>query len=249
MPTMRRAQLKNGQAGGTAHARTKTLRGTAAVDERIYESVFDAVMSHRLPPGTKLSEISLCNLFHVSRTTVRKALQRLAYEHIVLLRPNRGATIAQPSPQETREIFAARRVIEQAVVPLVVARATRTELAHLRRHVREEHVALERGDRSRWIRLTGQFHLELAAVAGNTVLAAFLSELVSRCSLIIAIYDISGAEACGDGDHEDLIDAIGHGDTQQALRLMDSHLQQIEARLKLEDRATEVDLASILAPA
>src|SRR5450631_1162238 len=91
-------------------------RKTTGVDQRIYDAVYGAVMRHRLPPGTKLTEASLCELFHVSRTIVRKALLRLAHEHILELRHNRGAVVASPSPQDTREIFAARRAIEAAIV-------------------------------------------------------------------------------------------------------------------------------------
>ena len=84
--------------------------------ERIYRAVFDSVMSQRLTPGTKLPEASLCELFGVSRSVVRKVLQRLAHDHIVQLRPNRGAIVAVPTPEETRQIFEARRALEAAIV-------------------------------------------------------------------------------------------------------------------------------------
>ena len=74
-------------------------RGITAVDLRIYRAVVSAVMSHRLPPGTRLGEADFCELYQVSRTTVRKALQRLAHDHIIELRPNRGAVVASPSPK------------------------------------------------------------------------------------------------------------------------------------------------------
>ena len=64
-------------------------------DEVIYNTIFESVMSQRLKPGTKLPELSLCELFKVSRATVRKVLQRLAHDHIVELRPNRGASVGQ----------------------------------------------------------------------------------------------------------------------------------------------------------
>ena len=223
--------------------------GGRNVDARIYESIFNAVMSHRLPPGTKITEQSLCELFKVSRTTVRKVLQRLAHEQIIELRLNRGAAVASPTPQETHEIFAARRVVEAAIVPLVVAQATPPQLARLRKHIRSEHAALDSGDRSTWIRLTGEFHLELAEVAGNRILARFLSQLVSRCSLIIALYDSPISVPCADGEHEQLLEVISARDTPRALKLMDQHLLAIEQRLQLDERSGAIDLAQILADA
>ncbi len=234
------------KAGGAARAVAPGEGRRTSVDQKIYDSVYDAVMSHRLPPGTKLSEVSLCDLFHVSRTVVRKALQRLAHEHIVELRPNRGASIASPTPSETREIFAARRAIEAAIVPLVVEHAGKNEIARLRRHTRSEQKALERNDRSTWIRLTGEFHLVMAEAGGNAVLTSFLSELVSRCSLIIAIYDSPTSVPCATSEHDALIDAIEERRTVDALAMMNHHLASIEARLALSDEREEVDLASIL---
>jgi DNA-binding GntR family transcriptional regulator len=219
---------------------------TTGADGRIYDSVFNAVMSHRLPPGTKITEQSLCEVFEVSRTIVRKVFQRVAHERILELRPNRGACVASPSLQETHEIFAARRIVESAIVPLAIARATQAQLTRLRRHIRSEHLALDSGDRSTWIRLTGEFHLELAKVSGNRVLSRFLSELVSRCSLIIALYDSPSSVPCADGEHEELVEAVAALDSARACKLMDQHLLAIERRLQLEERRDAIDLAAIL---
>ena len=77
-------------AGMAAGQSRNTGRKTTGVDKRIYNAVSGAVMSHQLPPGTKLTAASLCGLFHVSRTTVRKTLLRLAHEQILELRPFPG---------------------------------------------------------------------------------------------------------------------------------------------------------------
>lgn len=229
-----------------AAARGRTKRGMSGTDRRIYDSVFNAVMSQRLPPGTKLTEASFCDLFKVSRTIVRKALQRLAHEHILELRPNRGAAVARPTPQETREIFVARRAVEAAIMPLAVARATRPQVARLRQLVKEEDAALHRGDRPAWIRLGGEFHLMLAEVAANRVLLRYLTELVSRCSLIIALYESPGSLPCASEEHNELIDLIVAGQARKAAERMDRHLLAIERRLKLEAEDDRIDLANIL---
>jgi DNA-binding GntR family transcriptional regulator len=229
---------------GTVRAKAK--RGLSGTDRRIYDSVFNAVMSQRLPSGTKLTEGTFCELFKVSRTIVRKALQRLAHEHIIELRPNRGAIVARPTPQETREIFIARRAIEAAIVPLAVMRATRPQIVRLRQLVKEEDAALHRGDRPAWIRLGGEFHLMLAEAAANKVLLRYLNELVSRCSLIIALYESPGSIPCASEEHNELIDLIVDGDARKAAERMDRHLLAIERRLKLEDDDERIDLARIL---
>ena len=95
--------LNESQTTSMAPSSIVTKRGMSDVDKKIYDSVFNAVMNQRLPPGTKLTEAHFCELFKVSRTIVRKALQQLSHAHIVVLKPNHGASIASPTPQETRK--------------------------------------------------------------------------------------------------------------------------------------------------
>jgi len=221
-------------------------RGTAGVDERIYGDVFNAVMGHRLPPGTRLGESEFCDLYQVSRTTVRKALQRLAHDHIVELRPNRGAVVASPTPDQARQIFAARRAIEREIVPMVARNATTASLRRLRGAIDVEQQALRAGDRAGWIRLGGEFHIALAEGAGNAVLLRFITELVSRCSLIIAMYESPGSPMCEDDEHRRLVTLIEKGRIEDARTLMEHHLLQIEARLRLDEPERKVNLAEAL---
>ncbi|OEZ94369.1 GntR family transcriptional regulator [Duganella phyllosphaerae] len=221
-------------------------RGTTAIDMRIYKAVVTAVMSHRLPPGTHLGEADFCELYQVSRTTVRKALQRLAHDHIIELRPNRGAVIASPTPQEAREIFAARRALEREIVPLVIRHATPESLKQIRAALAAEDAARRSGDRAAWIRLGGEFHLLLARLAGNHVLLRFMGELVSRCSLIIALYETPGSAMCENDEHQDLATLIEQGKVNQAIHLIEHHLLAIEARLHLAGQDRKVNLAQAL---
>jgi DNA-binding GntR family transcriptional regulator len=233
-----------------ANGKAPNGRGQASgVANDIHDSVLAAVMAHRLPPGTKLTEASLCGIFGVSRTIVRMALHRLAHEHVVDLQPNRGACVASPTPRDTREVFAARRAVEAAILPLAIERCTGTHLARLRKHLREEGAAQRREDRFTWIRLTGEFHIALARIAGNPILTRFLSELVTRGSLIVALYDPVEKVCCANGEHALLVELIAKKDLARALKRMDQHLLAIEAGLQLEERHDEIDLARSLARA
>ncbi len=225
----------------------KSRRRGESPGDAIYNHVFNAILEQRLPPGTKLTEDALGDIFGVSRTTVRKALIRLEHEKIVEIRPNRGAVVASPSVEDAREIFTARKAIETAIVDLVLSRIDPQAIRTLREHIAAEEAAHRAGNRRRWIRLSGDFHLLLARIGGNRPLHDFLKELVSRTSLIIALYERPGKATCQSDEHKALTDALAQGDGQLARSLMLQHLDDIEAELHLENDEDTIDLHRVFA--
>ncbi|NLJ92174.1 MAG: GntR family transcriptional regulator [Aeromonadales bacterium] len=211
-------------------------------DDVVYEHIFDAILEQRLAPGTKLSEEALGEIFGVSRTIIRRALLRLSHEQVVSIRPNRGAVVAAPSVEEARQIFAARRVVELAVIELAVKNTTPENLARIRALVKAEQDAFARGDRGTGIRLSGEFHLELAHMAQNTPLLNFQRSVVSQTSLIIAQYEVGHQSHCSFNEHEALLEAIESGDPDRAVAMMAQHLAHIENKLNLDNEAASTDL-------
>lgn len=216
------------------------------MDERIYRAIFDAVMDQRLAPGTRLPEAALCELFGATRPVVRRVLQRLAHDRIVELRRNRGAIVAVPSPEETRQIFEARRGLEAAVLRLAAEKATAADLKALRRQLKTEHDAMHRMAQPAWARLASSFHLQLAALARNPILEGHLIELISRCSLIVAVYQPPGNATCEHDEHARIVDCIAQRDAGGAIELMDSHLLALERNVALEPRPPQRTLGQML---
>lgn len=215
-------------------------------EQEIVERIFEAVIEQRLPPGTKLSESALCKAFGVGRARIRRSLLLLASREIVELHSNRGAYVSSPTPDQAREVFDARRSIEPNIVRTAVERATSGDVEALRRHLDKEDVARREGNRRQEIRLSGQFHVEVAKVAGNAILARMVKELVTRTSLIIGMFGASGMHNCPDDEHHKLLDYFAAGDRDAASRLMYDHLQGIESDLDLSAGASRnVDLVGL----
>ncbi|MCW5717981.1 MAG: GntR family transcriptional regulator [Bauldia sp.] len=222
-------------------------RSAADQTHRIQEAIYDAIVEQRLPPGTKLSEAEVGAAFAVSRTITRRALQALAHAGIVTIERNRGAFVARPDPEEARQVFAARRLVEPDLTRSAARSCTRADLARLKKHLDAEAAALKRDDRRTAIRLSGDFHLRIADISGNAVLARFLRDLTARTSLIVAIYGRSRASACGVDEHRELYEMLARRDEKGAPLAMLHHLDHIEADLDLGDAPDgAVDLAAIL---
>ena len=223
----------------------------ASPEQRVYDAVREAILDHRLAPGTKLKEVALAELFGVSRGTVRGVLGRLGHRHLVDLRPNRGAVVATPTVEESRQVFEARKAIEEAIVAKVAAGATRAEVAGLQAALAAEEAAYARGDVRGGLRLSIDFHRRLAGLAGNVVLAGYLEELMSRTPLIALAHRGQAPTPCGCDDHVALVAAIAASDAPRAARLMREHIEHLERELNLQPAEPPKSLAEVfgLAPA
>src|SRR5207248_671441 len=187
--------------------------------QAIRDRLRDAIVDRRLAPGTKLSEGEVGALFQVSRTVARAALQMLSFEGLVRSERNRGAFVANPSPDEARQVFASRRLIEPGIAVAACGRMTATSLAAFKSRLEDEgRLVAERGPNARRSEITasGDFHLLLSSVAGNVILQRFMKELVARSSLVIALSGRSGISSCGHLEHVGIVDALEHGHAELA---------------------------------
>ena len=129
-------------------------------DESIYQALMTAIVEHQLPPGSKLPEEALAEVFAVSRTGIRKVLQRLAAVQLVTLTPKRGAHVTSPSVEESQAIFRTRALLEVANLPDVIARCQPPHLAALENIIQREQQAHAAHDGPAAIRHSADFHIQ-----------------------------------------------------------------------------------------
>ena len=211
--------------------------------QRIVEAIVEAIVERRLMPGTKLVEAQLGELFSVSRTVVRQALNQLSRDRLVVLEPARGAFVARPGIDEARQVFQARQLIEAAIVRELCARVTTAQIAALRAHLRHEREAVARTDVSGRTRLLADFHVVLARMLGNEVLAELLADLLSRSSLISLMYQSSHSAEHSSAEHGAIVDALERRDARASARLLESHLDHVEHNLRLNPRSHQLSQA------
>lgn len=208
-----------------------------AASDRVADALSLAIHEHRLAPGTKLGEDEIGEIYGVSRTIVRAALQALAHIQLVDIHRNRGAFVAQPSQQEAQEVFEARELLEPRTAHMAASRATETDIETLHAHIAKEHATMAAGDRGRALHLSGLFHTEIARIAGQTTIAGFVGALIARSSLIIALYSRRDSALCESHAHHNLIEALAARDGQSAEDLMRSHLVDLHSALDLRQSA------------
>ncbi|MGE1176373.1 GntR family transcriptional regulator [Pseudomonas sp. BW7P1] len=196
--------------------------------DELYPRLFDAILEQRLDTASRFTEESLKQMFGVSRADVRRALARLSHEQIIVLRANHRPRVTAPDAEQTRQALHARRLAETTLVRLACQHAQAEDLKRLRTLIERERQAVDKSQRGAAIRLSGEFHLQLAKVAANAPLAHFLGTLVPLTSLAIARCTETTHSCCGWQDHARIVEAIERGDTAQAVSLMNRHLDHLE---------------------
>lgn len=229
---------------------------TSGSPQTIDAAILASIFAHRIRPGTRLGEAELAAVFGVSRTLVREAMMRLQARRIVEVRPRRGWFVAEPSADEARHVFEARRAVEAGAMRALPQVPPTAPLRALRRHLEAEARAIAAGDRPELICLMGDFHIRLAELAGNPVIVEVLRDLTARTILICMLYQSEEHAEQSHRGHRLIFDAVAAGDGERAAALAVRHLDEVEAGLDLDlrkdplrDLRRSLDLPLDLAPA
>mgnify|MGYP003576176506 CR=1 FL=1 len=212
----------------------------------IVHELTQAIAGHRLQPGTKLAEQKLADHFGVSRTLVRQALFQLSQNRLIRMEPARGAFVAAPAVDEARQVFAVRRMLEAEMAREFVRTVTPAKIKALKEHVALEKASVNGEDVSGRTELLGDFHVRMAELMGNQVLAQILGELISRCALITLMYQSTSAAEHSNDEHADIVKALAARDEELAVRLMTEHLEHVEANLTFDRKVPTNDISLAL---
>ena len=240
----RRSRRGVAAPAGGADAGLGTDAGAGAgATRRIADSITTAIVERRLMPGTKLAEQKIADVFKVSRTLVRQALMQLSRDKLITLEPARGARVAEPSVEEARQVFEARNMLEVAMIRRAATELHPGQIGELRVHLLAESRAVKTIDVPGRTRLLADFHVVIARMLGNEVLADMLGDLVSRCSLIALMYQSAHSAEHSFDEHVAIVDALEKRDARAAVKLMEAHLHNVERNLQLDPRAPDLESA------
>lgn len=204
--------------------------------QRVYDRLEEMIIRGRLAPGEHLVETDLAEQLGVSRNPVREALQGLQRSGWVELRPRQGAFVRVPTVEEVDGFFRVRAVLEEESARSVARNVTPADVARLRELLAAGEDAMGRGDEQELIDVNSRFHDEVAALAGNPVLAEFLAQLDRRLRWYFRPVVTDRAPHSW-REHRALVDAFAEGDAEQAAAAMRAH---VEATARAYERAFDL---------
>lgn len=206
-----------------------------ATQTEIASRVVEAILAQKLPPGERLGEQELADLYGVSRTLIREALMQLQARGFVEVRTRKGWYVVEPSAEEARDAFSARRAVESGLLRQAAhsfeGRPLQTVVRQLRQHIAQERQAIAQEDPATRAFMLADFHVCLAECMGHRLLADMLRDLTARTTLAATLYQSrhDATESCE--DHARIVDAIAQGDLEKASALMLEHIGNVETAL------------------
>ena len=206
-----------------------------ATQTEIAQRVVESILAQKLAPGERLGEQELADLFGVSRTLVREALMQLQARGFVEVRTRKGWYVVEPSVEEARDAFAARRAVESGLLREAAGQLEGAPLQsvvrRLRQHIQEEQAAIDGADVATRAFLLADFHVCLAECLGHKLLSDMLRDLTARTTLVATLYQSTHDAQASCADHERIVQAIERGELPQAATLMLDHIGHVEDAL------------------
>jgi DNA-binding GntR family transcriptional regulator len=216
----------------------------------IAERVVEAILAQKLAPGERLGEQDLAENFGVSRTMVREALMQLQARGFVEVQSRRGWYVVQPSAEEARDAFAARRIVEAGILA-EAGRPLAKVIRKLREHIADEKRAIAGADAATRAFLLADFHVCLADQMGHRLLVDVLRDLTARTTLAATLFQSKHEAGQSCAEHAAIVAALEAGDTKRARQLMLDHIGNVEEALQVEAEAApgaDERLRATLAP-
>ncbi len=206
-------------------AGTRRVARPAPLRQAVYDTLAEMIASGSLKPGQHLVESELAQHLEVSRQPIREALQRLAVDGWVELRPAYGAYVHIPTTEEVAQLLGVRSVLEAYSAREAAQHATKERVTRLRELYDAGLAALAADDESGLVTANANLHAYIVQMSGNRVLAELIAQVERRVRWYYTpIARPRGKEAWE--EHDLLIGAIGAGDADRAEQLMRAHTER-----------------------
>jgi len=200
--------------------------------DQIHLALKQAIISGELTPGATIDKSELCERFGVSRLPVSTAVNRLAYEGLALVEPQRGSYVAPIQISDVRQWMAARRALEAELAREAAARLPDNVVRDLERSLRYLSAAIEEDDVPGFLRIDIEFHSLLVDGLGAQRIGELLESLRSHIDRVRRLLlPEPGTMEATLAEHRAIVEAIRARDPARAAEAMRSHLDTVLTRL------------------
>jgi DNA-binding GntR family transcriptional regulator len=198
------------------------------VASRIYQNIKDQIIEGRYPPGMRITEQNIAAEFSSSRTPVREALRVLAADGFLVFTPNSGTVVREWVPDQVRELFDLRSLIESEIAGLAAQKISAKDIDTLK--ALQDNIELEGAlatteNANRISPINREFHQVVAQAGRNERLVLMLANAIEIPIVQQTFRRYSEKELRRSfSHHRELIDALLARDSLWAKAVMSCHI-------------------------
>ena len=194
----------------------------------VYDYIKNQIVTKDVYPGTRIVEEDLVRETGVSRTPVRSALMRLAYDGLIQQQPNRGAVVAKPSATDLRQVYEARAVRVVGAVRAAGHRRSDESVLQMEQSLQKQQDLTNLFNMTEYVRLNREFHWIITMEAQNAYYEKYLNELQNKVATYLLFWDSSTTNSLSLDLHLRIFEAFRDWDEQKGVLALMEDLQLAE---------------------
>lgn len=194
----------------------------------VYDYIKNQIVTKAIYPGTRIAEEDLARETGVSRTPVRSALMRLAYDGLIQQQPNRGAVVAKPSATDLRQVYEARAVLEVGAFRAAVHRRSDESVLQMEQNLQKQQDLTNLFNMTEYVQLNREFHWIITMEAQNAYYEKYLNELQNKVATYLLFWDSSTTNSLSLDLHLRIFEAFRDRDEQKGVLALMEDLQLAE---------------------
>ncbi len=194
----------------------------------VYEYVKNQIVTKSLYPGNRIIEEDLARETGVSRTPIRSALVRLAYEGLVVQQPNKGSFVAKPSFTDLRQVYEIRAVLEVGAFRAAIQRRSDESVLLMEQNMEKQRHLGSIFNMSDYVRLNREFHWIITMEAQNAYYEKYLNELYNKVGTYLLFWDSSTTNTLSLETHELIYEAFRDRDEKKGVKALLEDIQLAE---------------------
>jgi DNA-binding GntR family transcriptional regulator len=199
------------------------------------QALRSAIFRGELPPGTMLVPKTLESRLELGKMAIREAIRELIGSGLVKALPNKGAIVAQPPTlEEIKEIYVLRKNIEKKIAVRAASRIAAEEIDRL--DILHKKMLREPNGSNDYFLINRKFHVVLYEPAGWEFMCRLINQMLDQILVYRSQFQYTAADNQPfNRQHEQILDAIRHGQAKQVGQLVESNLQSgLDLILKIQ---------------
>ena len=194
-----------------------------------YQQIKEDILNNTFPPGTVMVERKLCDIYHVSRSPIRNALQQLTHEGLLSFVPGKGVVVSSFTTEDILEVYDLIELHQIYAVNICIAKGSQAAIDALAAVSANMEQALAAGDIFQCTRWDQKFHELLVEYAGNHRLQSIFEQLAcQQMRFMTTVLEDASLASRSQEEHRKILDAIIAGDSQAAADSIRTHYRHIK---------------------